>query len=110
MTIEKLTYTKGERIAETAAAVIAAGSVAVCVVMMCTGNAPEAAPILILCSLIFYAVMTLSSVMPQHMNWFTHPEKATEKQLRNVRRGCILAKLVLIPLLFVVVAAGGVTV
>lgn len=109
MPIEKLVYTKGEKFAEIAAAVIAVCSVAGNIVLMGFGKVPGTAIIMILLTLILYGIGTLCSTMPQHTNVFTHPENCTEKQLRNARRGFILGKILFIAALFVVTAAGGIT-
>ena len=110
MPIEKLTYTKGEKIAEIAAAAIAACSVAGYIILMVFGKVSGAAIIMILVTLILYAVCTLCSTMPQHTNVFTHPEKCSEKQLRYARRGFIIGKILFIAAMFAVTAMGGVTV
>lgn len=110
MPIEKLTYTKAEKFAEIAAAVIAAFSVAGYIVLMVSGKVSGVAIIGILTTLILYGVCTLCSTMPQHTNVFTHPENCTEKQLRYARRGFIIGKIVFIAALLAVTAMGGITV
>lgn len=110
MPIEKLTYTKGEKIAEIAAAVIAVCSIAGYIVLMVFGKVSGAAIIMILVTLILYAVCTLCSTMPQHTNVFMHPEKCSEKQLRYARRGFIIGKILFIAAMFAVTVMGGVTV
>lgn len=110
MPIEKLIYTKGEKFAEIAAAIIAACGVAGYVVLMALGRVSGVAIIMILSTLIIYAVCTLCSTMPQHTNVFTHPENCTEKQLRNARRAFIVGKIVFTAAMFAVTAMGGVTV
>lgn len=111
MPIEKLTYTKAEKIAEIAAAVIAVCSVAGYVVLMAFGKiSVGVAIIMILMTFIIYGVCTLCSTMPQHTNVFMHPEKCSEKQLHYARRGFIMGKILFIAALFVVAAMGGITV
>ena len=110
MPIEKLIYTKAERIAEIAAAVIAVCSVAGYIVLMASGKVSGVAIIMILATLIVYAVCTLCSTMPQHTNVFTHPENCTEKQLRYARRGFIVGKIVFIIAMLAVTAMGGINV
>ncbi len=109
MIIEKLSYTKGEKAAEIAAAALAACSVAGYVVLMILGKDSGAAMIMILATLILYAVCTLCSTMPQHTNVFTRPEKCSEKQLRYARRAFIIGKILFIASMFAVTAMGGVT-
>lgn len=109
MPIEKLTYTKGEKLAELAAALVAVCSVAGYVIFMALGRVSGVAIIMILLTFIIYAVCTLCSTMPQHTNVFTHPENCTEKQLRNARRAFIVGKILFIAAMFAVTAMGGVT-
>ena len=108
MIIEKLTYTKGEKIAEIAATVTALCSVAGYVVLMISEKVSGAAIILLLATLILYAICTLCSTMPQHTNVFTHPENCSEKQLRFARRAFIIGKILFIAAMFAVTAIGGV--
>lgn len=108
MPIEKLTYTKGEKLAELAAAVIAVCGAAGYILLAAFGKASAGTAIIMsLMTLIIYGVCTLCSTMPQHTNVFTHPEKCTEKQLRNARRGFIAGKILFIAALLVVTALGG---
>lgn len=100
MPIEKLSYTKGEKLAEIAAAVIAASSIAGYIVLMSMGRTSGAAVIHIVVSLILYTACTFCSVFPQHTNVAMNPEKCSEKKLRMIRHCCIAAKIVLIALLF----------
>lgn len=109
MPIEKLTYTKGEKIAEIAAVVIAGCSVAGYIILMVSEKVSDIAMIMIPATLILYAVCTLCPTMPQHTNIFTHPEKCSEKQLRYARRGFIIGKILFIAAMFTVTAMGGVT-
>ena len=109
MIIEKLSYTKGEKGAEIAAAAFAACSVAGYIVLMIFGKVSGVAIIMILSTLIIYAVCTLCSTMPQHTNVFTRPEKSSEKQLHYARRAFIIGKILFIAAMFAVTVMGGVT-
>lgn len=109
MPIEKLTYTKGEKLAELAAAIIAVCGIAGYIVFIALGKATGTAIIMIVVTLILYGICTLCSTMPQHTNVFTHPENCTEKQLRNARRAFIIGKIAFIAAMFAVTAMGGVT-
>ena len=109
MPIEKLTYTKGERFAEIAAAVITACSAAGYIVLMALEKASAGEAILmILSTLIVYGVCTLCSTAPQHTNVFTHPERCSEKQLRNARRGFIIGKMLFVAVMLAVASIGGI--
>lgn len=110
MPIEKLTYTKGEKLAELAAAIIAVCSIAGYIAFIVLGKATGTAIIMIVVTLISYGICTLCSTMPQHTNVFTHPENCSEKQLRNARRAFIIGKIAFIAAMFAVTAMGGVTV
>lgn len=110
MPIEKLTYTKGEKLAELAAAIIAVCGIAGYIVFIALGKATGIAIIMILVTAIIYGICTLCSTMPQHTNVFTHPENCTEKQLRYARRAFIIGKIAFIAAMFAVTAMGGVTV
>lgn len=110
MPIENLTYTKGEKIAEIAAAVVAACSIAGYIVFMGFGRVSGEAILMILLTLIVYGVCTLCSTAPQHTNVFLHPEKCSEKQLRNARRGFIVGKILFAAAMFAVTAMGGINV
>lgn len=94
MKIEKLTYTNGEKTAEIASGIAAAGGIAGLLIMVSLGRIDGDNVIIALCVGISYAVLTLCSVCPQHANLFTHPEKISEKRLRIARRVCIIAKIV----------------
>ncbi len=95
MKIEKLSYTIGEKAAETASGIIAAGGIAGLLIMTGLGRIDGDNVIIALCVGIFYAALTLCSVCPQHANLFTHPEKISEKRLRAARKICIAAKIVI---------------
>lgn len=110
MPIEKLAYTKGEKIAEIAAAAIAACGIAGYIALIALGKATGTAIIMIVLTLILYGICTLCSTMPQHTNVFTRPKNCTEKKLRNARRGFIIGKILFIAAMFAVTATGGVTV
>ena len=110
MIIEKLSYTKGEKAAEIAAAGLTACSVGAYFVLMAFGKADTGAVILMtLMTLILYGVCTLCSAVPQHANVFTRPENCSEKQLRFARRAFIIGKILFIAAMFAVTAMGGVT-
>lgn len=95
MKIEKLVYTNGEKAAEIASGIVAAGGIAGLLIMVGLGRIDGDNVIGALCVGILYAVLTLCSVCPQHANIFTHPEKYSEKTFRAIRRGCLIAKIVL---------------
>ena len=108
MIIEKLSYTKSEKIAEITAAAVTACSVTGYIALMVLEKVSGAAIIMILSTLILYAVCTLCSTMPQHTNVFTRPENCSEKQLRFARRAFIIGKILFIAAMFTVTALGGV--
>lgn len=94
MKIEKLTYTNGERAAEIAGGIIAMGGIAGLLTMTISGRIDGDNIIIALVVGILYATLTLCSVCPQHTNIAMNPEKLSEKNLRAIRRGCLIAKIV----------------
>lgn len=107
MPIEKLNYSKGERFAEIASAVITAGSVAGYITLFALSKISGVFMILIVASLILYTAFTVCSVFPQHTNVAMNPEKCSEKQLHSIRWGCIIAKIVFVGLMFAMAVADG---
>lgn len=95
MKIEKLTYTKGEKAAEIAGGIIAMGGIAGLLIMTISGRIDGDNIIIALVVGILYATLTLCSAWPQHSNIAMNPEKLSEKNLRAIRRGCLIAKIVL---------------
>lgn len=95
MKIEKLTYTKGEKAAEIAGGIIAMGGIAGLPTMTISGRIDGDNIIIALVVGILYATLTLCSAWPQHSNIAMNPEKLSEKNLRAIRRGCLIAKIVL---------------
>lgn len=95
MKIEKLTYTNGEKAAEIAGGVIAMGVIAGLLVMSISGRIDGENIIMAVGAGILYATLTLCSAFPQHTNIAMNPEKISEKNLRAIRRGCLIAKIVL---------------
>lgn len=100
MIIEKLSYTNGEKVAEIISGIVTIGAVGGYITLFSLGKISGNTPILIVCSLILYAVLTFCSVCPQHANIFTHPEKQSEKKLRITRRVCVAIKIIFIGLIF----------
>lgn len=106
MKIEKLTYTNGEKAAEIASGVIAIGGIAGLLIMSISGRIDGENIIMAVVVGILYATLTLCSVCPQHANIFTNPEKYSEKTFRAIRRGCLVAKIVLCAALCVLPLVG----
>lgn len=98
--IEKLSYTNGEKTAEIIGGIVTLGAVGGYITLFSLGKLSGNTPVLIVCSLILYAVLTFCSVCPQHANIFTHPEKQSEKKLRITRCVCIAVKIILVGLIF----------
>lgn len=94
MKIEKLTYTKGEKAAEIAGGIIAMSGIAGLLIMTISGRIDGDNIIIALVVGILYATLTLCSAWPQHSNIAMNPEKLSEKNLRAIRRGCLIAKIV----------------
>ena len=98
---DKLSYTKGERLAEIFCGAFAACIAAAMVVMMVLGATDGGNIILLVVLLIINGVFSLCSVYPQHTNIFSKPERISEKGFRTTRRAFIIAKAVFTAALFV---------
>lgn len=98
---DKLPYTRGEKIAEILCGVLAAGFSVVMIILMALGITDGANIIMLVCLLIIYAVFSVCSVYPQGSNLFSKPEKISDKGFHAARRGCIIAKAVLMTAIFV---------
>ncbi len=107
MPIEKLNYSKGEKLAEIASAVITAGSVAGYIALFALNKISGVFIILIVVSLTLYTAFTVCSVFPQRTDLAAKLEKCGEKQLHSIRRYCIAAKIILIGLMFAMVVVNG---
>lgn len=94
MKIEKLTYTNGEKAAEIAGGIIAMSGIAGLLIMTISGRIDGDNIIIALVVGILYATLTLCSACPQYSNIAMNPEKISEKNLRAIRRGCLIAKIV----------------
>ncbi len=101
---EKLIYSKGEKFAEAASIIVAAGSVAGYIALLALDKTSGVTVIYIVVSLILYTALTLCSAFPQHTNVAMNPEKSSDKKLHIIRQCCIAAKIVVIGLLFAVEA------
>lgn len=98
---DKLSCTKGERLAEIFCGALAACAAAAMIVMMALGITDGGNIILLVALLILYGVFSLCSVCPQHTNIFSRPERISEKGFRTTRRAFIIAKAVFTAALFV---------
>ncbi len=104
MPIEKLKYSKGEKLAEIASAVITAGAVAEQIVAFNSGRISGSMILMILVIITFYTAFTFYSVFPQRTDLAAKLEKCSENQLHSIRWYCITAKAILIGLIFAAVA------
>lgn len=98
---DKLPYTRGEKIAEILCGALAACFSAAMVILMVLGISDGANVIMLVCLLIIYGIFSLCSVYPQGSNLFSKPEKISDKAFHTARRGCIIAKAVLMTTIFV---------
>lgn len=104
MQIEKLNYSKGEKLAEIASAVITAGAVAEQIVMFNSGRISGSMILMILVIITVYTAFTFYSVFPQRTDLAAKLEKCSENQLHSIRWYCITAKTILIGLTSAAVA------
>ena len=98
---ENLSYTKGEKIAESfALAEVLLGNAAV-VVCMAAGLIEGFAVLFIVISIVMYGILTCCSVYPHATNIVTKPELYTEHQFHVIRHGCIVGKMIFAAVLLV---------
>lgn len=97
---DKVGYTRGEKAAEIIGGALLAVFTAVIISMMALGISDGANIILLVVMLVVYGIFSVCVVYPQWTNVLNKPEKASEQDFRRVRRGCIIAKLVLISAVF----------
>ena len=83
---DKLSYTKGEKLAEIFCAAFAACIAAAMIVMTALQITDGGNIILLVVLLIINGVFSLCSVYPQHTNIFSKPERISEKGFRTTRR------------------------
>lgn len=97
---DKVGYTRGEKAAEIVGGVILAVFTAVIISLMALGISDGASIILLVVMLVVYGIFSVCGVYPQWTNVLNKPEKADNRAFHRVRRGCIIAKLVLISAVF----------
>lgn len=97
---DKVKYTRGEKAAEISSGVLLGIFAAAVVALMALNVTDGGNIIMLMVMLIVYGIFSLVGVYPQWTNVFSHPEKASDRDFHGVRRGCIIAKLVLITALF----------
>ncbi len=92
---DKVSYTRGEKAAEILGMSVLAVFAAVIVALMALGVTGGGNIIMLVVMLVIYGSFSLCGVYPQWTNVLKKPEAASEQDLHRVRRGCIIAKLVL---------------
>ncbi len=103
---EEFTYTKGEKISETISAVLAVGFDGAYIALMVLGKLSGFGILYIVISAIIYGAFTVCSKAPQFTSNALANKKISEEQLHNMRKACIFAKIVLIPLVFAMAVTG----
>lgn len=103
---EEFTYTRGEKIAETISAVLAAGFDGAYIALMISGRLSGFGILYLIISSIIYGAFTVCSKAPQFTsNALAHKDISAEK-LRSIRRWCIAAKMIVMCALFALAAMG----
>lgn len=97
---DKVAYTRGEKIAEIAGGALMAAFVAVMITLMALNITGGGNIIMLVVMLIVYGIFSVCGVYPQGTNILKKPETASDRDYHRVRRGCIIAKLVLISAVF----------
>lgn len=99
---DKLSYTKGELIAEIIVLSLVALLTAAYITLFAAGIFDGIVILMIVITLIIYGIFTVCSVYPQWSNIVNSPEKCSEKTFRRIRRNCIAAKLILTTAVFTI--------
>lgn len=97
---DKVAYTRGEKTAEIAGGASAAAFAAVMITLMALNITGGDNIIMLVVMLIVYGIFSVCGVYPQWTNVLNKPENASDRDYHRVRRGCIIAKLVLISAVF----------
>lgn len=100
MVPDKVAYTSGEKTAEILGGVLLAVFAAVIVALMALGVSGGENIIMLVVMLVEYGIFSICSVYPQGSNVLKKPESATDRDFHKVRRGSIIAKLVLTSAVF----------
>ncbi len=100
MVPDKVAYTSGEKTAEIVGGVLLAVFAAVMITLMALNITDGGNIIMLVVMLIIYGIFSVSGVYPQGTNIMKKPESASDRDYHRVRRGCIIAKLVLVSAVF----------
>ena len=103
---EEYTYTKGEKIAETASAVRAVGFDGAYIALMIAGKLSGFWVLFIIISSIIYGAFTVCSKAPQFTSNALAHKDISEDKIRSIRRGCIAAKIMVMCALFALAVIG----
>lgn len=100
--IDKIPFTKGEKIAEIICAVLFGVFFAAYIVLIAMGYLTGASIIMIVISGVMYTIWTLCSIYPQWTNLVSKPEDMSEEKLHKLRRGCLAADYIFLVLIFAI--------
>lgn len=97
---DKVRYTQGEKAAEISGGMLLGIFTAVIITLIVLNVTGGGNIIMLIVMLIIYGIFSLVGVYPQWTNVFSRPENASDRDYHRVRRGAIIAKLVLITAVF----------
>ena len=100
MVPDKVAYTSGEKNAEIVGRALLAIFAAMTVALMALSITDGGNIIMLVVMLIIYGIFSICGVYPQGTNIMKKPESASDRDYHRVRRGCIIAKLVLVSAVF----------
>ncbi len=100
MVPDKVAYTRGEKTAEIAGGALMTAFAAVMITLMALSITGGGNIIMLVVMLVIYGIFSVCGVYPQGTNIMKNPESASDRDYHRVRRGCIIAKLVLISSVF----------
>ncbi len=97
---DKVAYTRGEKIAEIAGGALMTAFAAVMITLMALNITGSGNIIMLVVMLMIYGIFSVCAVYPQWTNVLKKPESASDRDFHKVRRGCIIAKLMLVSAVF----------
>lgn len=98
MFIDKLSYTKNEKIAEIAGGITLGAFEVTYIVLMLTKILPTFSVLMVVVSALSYGIFSIVSVYPQNTNLVK--ESTTEQDLHKIRRDAIAGKIILVAVMF----------
>ena len=99
---DKVSYTAAEKTAELLGGVLTVLFEAAMITLMASGVTDGENIIIAVVMLVVYGVFSVCGVYPQWTNVLKKPDSASERDFHRVRSGCIIAKVSVCAVLFLI--------